>query len=60
MNNEVEAYVGELRELREENDTLKERIKFYETELAWQERAKVDWDIHSMILRYPDGTEKYT
>ena len=35
MNNEVEAYVGELRELREENQLLRERVKEVETELAW-------------------------
>lgn len=64
MNNEVESYVGELRELRKENESLKTKLKFYETELAWSEHYKqdtpiVDWDMHSMIVRYPDRTRDY-
>jgi len=38
MNNEVESYVGELRILREENETLKKQVKQLEEEVAW--RAK--------------------
>tara|TARA_S200002703_G_C3618968_1_gene190109 strand:+ start:149 stop:349 length:201 start_codon:yes stop_codon:yes gene_type:complete len=56
MNHEVEAYVGELRELREKNKTLKEKLKEYEIEKAWldhnheDEILAVDWDLHSMIM----------
>lgn len=57
MNHEVEAYVGELRELREENETLREKLKAYEVEAAWSDHHKleegymVDWDLHNMIIR---------
>lgn len=38
MNNEVEAYVGELKQLREENAVLKEQLKEYEIEIAWTQK----------------------
>jgi len=38
MNNEVEAYVGELKQLREENAVLKEQLKEYEVEIAWTQQ----------------------
>jgi regulator of replication initiation timing len=37
MNNEVEAYVGELRKLREENESLRTKLKNYEIDTAWKE-----------------------
>ena len=36
MINEVERYVGELKELREQNDSLKNRVKKLEEEVAWR------------------------
>ena len=36
MNHEVEKYVGELRELREQVDFMKARIKKLESELEWR------------------------
>lgn len=36
MNHEVEKYVGELRELREQVDAMKDRIKNLESELEWR------------------------
>ena len=36
MNHEVEKYVGELRELREQVETMKLRIKNLESELEWR------------------------
>ena len=36
MNLEVEKYVGELRELRSEVETMKERIKNLESEIEWR------------------------
>ena len=57
MNHEVEAYVGELRELREENETLKQKLKAYEVEAARTDHNKlqpgymVDWDLQNMIIR---------
>ncbi len=57
MNNEVEAYVGELRELREENAVLKERLKEYEIEIAWTQQYQafpsdkhydVQWFLHDV------------
>tara|TARA_A100001011_G_scaffold395545_1_gene490887 strand:- start:299 stop:541 length:243 start_codon:yes stop_codon:yes gene_type:complete len=38
MNNEVESYVGELRILREENETLKKQVKQLEEEVAWRSK----------------------
>ena len=57
MNHEVEAYVGELRELREENETLRKKLKAYAVEAAWSDHNRlqpgymVDWDLHNMIIR---------
>jgi len=57
MNNEVESFPGELKTLREENRTLKEKLKFYETEIAWSTHNSsqdpeyvVDWDLHSVFI----------
>ena len=42
MNNEVESYVGELRFLREENETLKKQVKQLEEEKADKEKIKIN------------------
>lgn len=55
MNNEVEAYVGELRKLREENESLRTRLKNYEIDTAWknheyqtpsEKHYNVQWFLH--------------
>ena len=38
MNHEVERYEGELRELKEENNVLKDRVKELETTVAYVEK----------------------
>ena len=55
MNNEVEAYVGELRKLREENESLRTKLKNYEIDTAWknheyqtpsEKHYNVQWFLH--------------
>jgi len=45
MNHEVEKYEGELRELREENTYLKDRIKDLETTVAYVEKELQEFGI---------------
>lgn len=49
MNNEVERYVGELKELREENSSLKKRVKMLEEEVAWRTKYG-DYINHQFIM----------
>jgi len=55
MNNEVETYVGELKKLREENESLKAKLKNYEIDTAWEaheyqtpseKHYNVQWFLH--------------
>tara|TARA_A100001391_G_scaffold202552_2_gene192477 strand:- start:321 stop:584 length:264 start_codon:yes stop_codon:yes gene_type:complete len=57
MNNEVERYVGELRELREENDSLKNRVKQLEEEVAWRTKYG-DYMNHQHIMSSAPKEEK--
>ena len=57
MNNEVERYVGELKELREENDSLKNRVKQLEEEVAWRTKYG-DYMNHQYIMSSVPKEEK--
>ena len=61
MNHEVEKYVGELRELREQVETMKERIKDLECELVWRTKygeymshqANINASVHNYSYNRP-------
>ena len=61
MNHEVEKYVGELRELREQFETMKLRIKKLESELEWRTKygdymshqASVNASVHNYSYNRP-------
>ena len=61
MNHEVEKYVGELRELREQVETMKLRIKNLESELEWSTKygeymshqANINASVHNYSYNRP-------
>ena len=61
MNLEVEKYVGELKELRSEVETMKLRIKNLESELEWRTKygdymshqANVNASVHNYSYNRP-------
>ena len=61
MNLEVEKYVGELRELRSEVETMKERIKNLESEREWRTKkgeymshqANINASVHNYSYNRP-------
>ena len=61
MNHEVEKYVGELRELREQVDFMKARIKKLESELEWRTKygdymshqANINASVHNYSYNRP-------
>lgn len=58
MNNEVEAYVGELRELRAENKILREKLKEHEIEIAWTQKYQaLESDKHYDVTWYLHDVE---
>tara|TARA_Y100000004_G_scaffold177650_1_gene219436 strand:- start:563 stop:823 length:261 start_codon:yes stop_codon:yes gene_type:complete len=57
MNNEVESYVGELRELREKNKSLSERVKSLEEEIAWRTKYG-EYMNHQYIMQTNFNQEK--
>ena len=59
MNNEVERYVGELKELREQNKTLSERVKALEEEVAWRTKYG-DYINHQYIMASSTQPKKAT
>tara|TARA_B100000902_G_scaffold394721_1_gene451622 strand:+ start:185 stop:433 length:249 start_codon:yes stop_codon:yes gene_type:complete len=59
MNNEVERYVGELKELREKNKTLSERVKTLEEEVAWRTKYG-DYINHQYIMASSTQPKKAT
>lgn len=59
MNNEVERYVGELKELREQNKTLSERVKTLEEEVAWRTKYG-DYINHQYIMASSTQPKKAT
>ena len=61
MNHEVEKYVGELKELREQVETMKDRIKNLESELEWRteygeymsHQANINASVHNYSYNRP-------
>lgn len=61
MNLEVEKYVGELKELRSEVETMKLRIKNLESELEWRTKygeymshqANINASVHNYSYNRP-------
>ena len=59
MNNEVERYVGELKELRKQNKILNERVKALEEEVAWRTKYG-DYINHQYIMASSTQPKKAT
>jgi len=66
MNLEVEKYVGELKELRSEVETMKLRIKNLESELEWRTKygdymshqANINASVHNYSYNRPQDKFK--